>query len=97
MADVRKDEATEIRCEVKSKGGLSYEVNLAGPVAETPLIQLFSPPNKLSVENIEEKLKAAEERRLSLETDRVALLAARMKRIKEASKRRMEEANCLIS
>jgi hypothetical protein len=97
MADVRKDEATEIRCLVKSKGGLSYEVILAGPVTGTPLIQLTSPPTKLSVEYIEEKLKAAEERRLSLDRDRVALLVAKMKKIEEASKRRMEEANCFIS
>ena len=56
--------ATEIRCQEKSKGGLSYEVILAEPLAGTPPRRASPPNNKVSVENIEEKLKAAEERRL---------------------------------
>jgi hypothetical protein len=55
--------ATEIRCEEKTKGGLSYEVILADPVAVTPPKRPSSPSNKASV-NIDEKLKAAKERRL---------------------------------
>jgi len=56
--------ATEIRCQEKSKGGLSYEVILAEPLAGTPPRRASPPNNKVSVENIEEKLKAAEDRRL---------------------------------
>lgn len=56
--------ATEIRCQEKSKGGVSYEVILAEPLAGTPPRRASPPNNKVSVENIEEKLKAAEERRL---------------------------------
>lgn len=56
--------ATEIRCQEKSKGGLAYEVILAEPVAVTPPKRPISPSSKVSVENIDEKLKAAEERRL---------------------------------
>jgi hypothetical protein len=55
--------ATEIRCQEKSKGGLSYEVILAEPLAVTPPRRTTSLNSKTSVENIEEKLKAAEERR----------------------------------
>ena len=56
--------ATEIRCQEKSKGGLAYEVILAEPVTVTPPKRPPSPNSKVSAENIEEKLKAAEERRL---------------------------------
>lgn len=59
--------ATEIRCQEKSKGGLSYEVILAEPSVTTPLPlkrPSSGPTKPTSVENIEEKLKAAEERRL---------------------------------
>jgi hypothetical protein len=56
--------ATEIRCQEKSKGGLSFEVILAEPLAGTPPKRASPLNNKASVENIEEKLKAAEERRL---------------------------------
>nr|CAD7267339.1 unnamed protein product [Timema shepardi] len=64
---------TEIRCQEKSKGGLAYEVILADPVTVTPPKRPSSPSNKnVSVENIEEKLKAAEERRLDASSkDRV--------------------------
>lgn len=58
--------ATEIRCQEMSKGGLAYEVILAEPVS-SPIVpkRPISPGSKTpSVEEIEEKLKAAEERRL---------------------------------
>lgn len=59
--------ATEIRCQEKTKGGVCYEVILAQPeVTATPPKRPSSPPSKdkLSVQDIEDKLKAAEERRL---------------------------------
>lgn len=59
------DAATEIRCEEKSKGGLKYDVILADPAGTPPAPKrLQSPTRTKSIENIEEKMKAAEERRL---------------------------------
>jgi hypothetical protein len=87
MADVKNEEANEIKCRNKSKCGVSYELILAEPVAVTPPIQPSSPRNKVSMKNIEEKLKAAEERRLSLQANRVALLTARMITTEEAPKK----------
>ncbi len=70
-----KNEATEIRCQEKTKGGLRYEVILAEPTA--PAKRAPSPtqnsPTQPAV-NIEDKLRAAEERRLSLEASKIAAL-----------------------
>jgi hypothetical protein len=57
--------ATEIRCKEQSKGGLKFDVIIADP-AGTPPKRSTSPTKTtpVSVENIEEKLRAAEERRL---------------------------------
>lgn len=68
--------ATEIRCQEMSKGGLAYEVILAEPVS-SPIVpkRPVSPGSKTpSVEEIEEKLKAAEERRLVIVLFNVSLL-----------------------
>lgn len=61
--------ATEIRCQEKSKGGLRYEVILAEPNLSQVQIpkavqQNGSASKPSSAEEIAEKLKAAEERRL---------------------------------
>lgn len=58
--------ATEIRCQEKSKGGLKYEVIMAEPnlVKSQAPIKKESHPKQLSAQEIEEKLKAAEQRRL---------------------------------
>lgn len=58
--------ATEIRCQEKSKGGLCYEVILAEPnvTAALPKVTPVTPGKNVSAEEIEEKLKAAEDRRL---------------------------------
>lgn len=57
--------ATEIRCQEKSRGGLSYEVILAEPAPNVPVPKRPVTPGKnVSVEEIEQKLKAAEERRI---------------------------------
>lgn len=57
--------ATEIRCQEKSRGGLSYEVILAEPAPNVSVPKKSLTPTKnLSFEEIEQKLKAAEERRL---------------------------------
>lgn len=61
--------ATEIRCQEKSRGGLRYEVIMAEP----NLVKSQAPNGEkkkstesksLSAHDIEEKLKAAEQRRL---------------------------------
>ncbi|XP_071449071.1 stathmin isoform X3 [Hetaerina americana] len=90
---------TEIRCQEKSKGGLRYEVILAEPISETPPKRPPSPPSTkpISAENITEKLKAAEERRQSLEANKIATLAAKLSRIEEASKKKDEQTNAFIS
>lgn len=58
--------ATEIRCQEKSKGGLSYEVILGQPVTVPPLKQNKQLPSakQVSVAEIERKLCEAEKRRL---------------------------------
>lgn len=60
--------ATEIRCQEKSKGGLRYEVILAEPnvtqVQVPKAVLQNATPKPLSAQEIAEKLKAAEERRL---------------------------------
>lgn len=63
--------ATEIRCQEKSRGGLSYEVILAEPAPNVPVPKRPVTPGKnVSVEEIEQKLKAAEERRVVSDTTR---------------------------
>lgn len=59
--------ATEIRCQEKSKGGLCYEVILAQPsVVANPLKANTNAPiaKSVSAEEIERKLREAEERRI---------------------------------
>lgn len=57
--------ATEIRCQEKSRGGLSYEVILAEPAPNVAVPKKPVTPGKnVSAEEIEQKLKAAEERRV---------------------------------
>ncbi|KAF8795843.1 Stathmin like protein [Argiope bruennichi] len=58
------NESTEVRCSEHSKGGIKYELVLSEPVVESPKHVALSPPkSNLSIEDIEKKLKAAEERR----------------------------------
>ncbi|XP_058061195.1 uncharacterized protein LOC131211643 isoform X3 [Anopheles bellator] len=82
---------TEIRCQEKSKGGLCYEVILAEPAVNVTLPKLPPVPEKsVSAVEIEEKLKAAEERRLSLEAKKMADWSAKMAKIEEASRKKDE-------
>lgn len=57
--------ATEVRCQEKTRGGLRYEVILGEPEVKTtpPPKKQLSPKSSMSVQDIEDKLKAAEERR----------------------------------
>ncbi|XP_011299132.1 calponin homology domain-containing protein DDB_G0272472 isoform X1 [Fopius arisanus] len=87
---------TEIRCQEKSKGGLCYEVILAEPTGSK---RAPSPPQTVPAQQtaIEDKLKAAEERRLSLEAHKLASIAAKMSRIEETSRKRDELNSAFIA
>ncbi|XP_047041884.1 probable kinetochore protein nuf2 isoform X3 [Helicoverpa zea] len=87
---------TEIRCQEMSKGGLAYEVILAEPVGVPVPRRADSPEKTPSVEEIQEKLKAAEERRRSLEASKMAAIAQKMQKIEEASRIRSEQTNNFI-
>uniref|UniRef100_A0A1E1WT78 Stathmin n=1 Tax=Pectinophora gossypiella TaxID=13191 RepID=A0A1E1WT78_PECGO len=91
--------STEIRCQEMSKGGLAYEVILAEPVGvPAPVPRRADSPEKTpSVEEIQEKLKAAEERRRSLEASKMAVIAQKMQKIEEASRIRSEQTNNFIA
>ncbi|KAL6424804.1 hypothetical protein ACFW04_010024 [Cataglyphis niger] len=80
---------TEIRCQEKTKGGLCYEVILAEPTVpkRAPSPPQTSPTQQIA---IEDKLKAAEERRLSIEAHKLAALAAKLSKIEEASRKKDE-------
>lgn len=82
---------TEIRCQEKSKGGLCYEVILAEPTVpkRAPSPPQTSPTQQVA---IEDKLRAAEERRLSLEAHKLAALAAKLSKIEEAARKKMNLA-----
>ncbi|XP_033207662.1 RB1-inducible coiled-coil protein 1 isoform X2 [Belonocnema kinseyi] len=86
---------TEIRCQEKSKGGLRYEVILAEPTVK----RAPSPPQTTPTQqtNIEDKLKAAEERRLSLEANKLAILASRLSKIEEAARKKDELSAAFIT
>ncbi|XP_063618060.1 inner centromere protein isoform X1 [Cydia splendana] len=88
---------TEIRCQEMSKGGLAYEVILAEPVGVPVPRRADSPEKTPSVEEIQEKLKAAEERRRSLEASKMAAIAQKMAKIEEASRFRSEQSNNFIA
>ncbi|CAH1396648.1 unnamed protein product [Nezara viridula] len=91
------EDPTEIRCKEQSKGGLKFDVIIADPAIPPPK-RPGSPNNKTtSAENIEGKLKAAEERRLSLEANKMATLAAQLSKIEEASKKKDEQNSVFIN
>ncbi|XP_011505712.1 PREDICTED: uncharacterized protein LOC105368400 [Ceratosolen solmsi marchali] len=81
------NEATEIRCQEKTKGGLRYEVILAEPTA--PAKCTLSPqPSPTQTANIDDKLRAAAERRLSLEANKIAALNAQLSKLEEVARKR---------
>lgn len=85
---------TEIRCQEKSKGGLRYEVILAEPnvnqVQIPKVVQQNAVPKPLSAQEIAEKLKAAEDRRLNLEAKKISGWNCKMAKIEEASRKKDE-------
>jgi len=86
----KNSEVTEVKCE-ENKGGLKFEVILAeaNPTG-TPPRRVPSPTNTTpsTIEKIEQKLKAAEERRVSLESTRKANIKAQLERASEAKEKR---------
>jgi len=87
--ETKSPEVTEVKCE-ENKGGLKFEVILAeaNPTG-TPPRRVPSPTNTPStIEKIEQKLKAAEERRVSLESTRKANIKAKLERASEAKEKR---------
>ncbi|XP_017048938.1 uncharacterized protein LOC108093411 isoform X2 [Drosophila ficusphila] len=90
--------ATEIRCQEKSRGGLSYEVILAEPAPNVAVPKRPVTPGKnVSVEEIEQKLKAAEERRVSLEAKKMADISNKLAKVEEATRKKDEITNEFIT
>ncbi|KAH8381189.1 hypothetical protein KR200_008536 [Drosophila serrata] len=89
---------TEIRCQEKSRGGLSYEVILAEPAPNVAVPKRPVTPGKnVSVEEIEQKLKAAEERRISLEAKKMADISNKLAKVEEATRKKDEITNEFIT
>ncbi|KAG5897252.1 hypothetical protein JTB14_013155 [Gonioctena quinquepunctata] len=90
--------ATEVRCQEKTRGGLRYEVIIGEPeVKVSPPKKQVSPKSSLSVQDIKDKLKAAEERRQQLEYNKMAALSAKILKIEEASRKKNEQTSEFIS
>ncbi|XP_055372484.1 stathmin-1-A-like [Condylostylus longicornis] len=86
------EQVPEIRSEGKSKGGLSFEVILSNPATTDVKLPVrpTTPVKNVSAEEIEQKLKAAEERRISLEAKKMADLSNKLAKIEEASRKKDE-------
>lgn len=71
--------ATEVRCQEKTRGGVRYEVILGEPEKKAdPPKKPLSPKNSVSVQDIENKLKAAEERRQVSESENIVFSSLAM-------------------
>ncbi|CAN8001873.1 unnamed protein product, partial [Ixodes hexagonus] len=79
----------EVRATEQSKGGLKYELVLAEPcTTESPIKRPTTPPKSISAEDIQRKLKEAEERRQSLEALKLNELNEKMSRLAEVNQRK---------
>jgi len=84
-------QSTEVRCSEQSKGGLKYELVLSEPALESPKLVAQSPPKpNLSIEDIENKLKAAEERRQSIELQKLSFVTEKLSHLNEVNKKKEE-------
>jgi len=91
------DDMLNVSASEAAKGGIKYEVILE---AENPLVtppSVTTPKPYVSAEAIKLKLDAAAERRQSLESERIASLAEKTKKIEEAAAKRAEEEKNFIS
>jgi len=80
---------------LESKGGIKYELVLEKPSSDTPPAkvaqsQLQSPARVISVEDIENKLKEAEERRKSIEASKITLAKEHLEHVVEIQSKRTE-------
>lgn len=83
--------ATEVRCSEQSKGGLKYELVLSEPALESPKLPAQSPPkSNLSIEDIEKKLRAAEERRQSIELAKLTFVTEKLSHLNEVKEKKEE-------
>ncbi|XP_064485057.1 stathmin-4-like isoform X2 [Ornithodoros turicata] len=96
---VGSPEPSEIRATEESKGGMKYELVLADPCIESPIPK--TTPKSLSAEDIDKKLKEAEERRQTLEALKLNSINEKLTRLvgvnqkKEESKQEFQEATRL--
>jgi len=81
----------------EAKGGIKYELVLEKPSSETPppkvaqsLSQLQSPARIISVEDIENKLKSAEERRRSIEVSKITQAKEHLEHVVEIQSKKNE-------
>jgi len=81
---------------LESKGGIKYELVLEKPISDTPakvaqsLSQLTTPTRVISVDDIENKLKEAEERRKSIEASKITLAKEHHEHVVEIQSKRNE-------
>jgi len=85
----------------EAKGGVKYEVIISQPIVDTPP-RTISPTHGgskpiVSAELIEQKLKQAAERRQSMESEKLASLQEKFKKIDEAARLRQEEETNFIN
>jgi len=85
----------------ESKGGVKYEVVISQPVVDTPPRTISpthgGPKPFVSVEKIEQKLKQAAERRQSMESEKLASLQEKFRKIDDAARLRQEEETNFIN
>lgn len=88
------NKSTEVRCSEQSKGGIKYELVLQAPAADSPkhVVQTSPKSTNLSIEDIEKKLKAAEERRQSVELQKLSFVTEKLNQL-ETVKVKKEEFN----
>lgn len=79
---------TEIRATESPKGGIAYEVILSPPVKDATPKRPTSPPKDFSLDDIYNKLKAAEKRRETLDAEKIGQLADHRSRAEEAIAKR---------
>jgi len=91
----------ELNTSAEELKGVKFDIVLSPPVVDTPP-RTISPTNGgakpiVSAEMIEQKLKLAAERRQSMESEKLASLQERLKKIEEAAKIRAEEEGKFIN
>ncbi|XP_072154973.1 stathmin-2 [Bemisia tabaci] len=79
----------DVKVEEK-KGGIKFELIESPANTPPPKTKSSSPTRTISSENIDEKLKAAAERRLSLEAKKIKQLSNQLSKIEHAMKKRDE-------